>query len=234
MLPRSGLGGYTHSVRDALTGRVVTYRTSNGVLHSLSSPRRRRNGARLRTQFFAAGADAPGRYGVQFDDVLAHLWTQRHRSRRFRLRDVRYMEELVLVVACTHGIARAWHDLIEQYEWPLTRHCRNWLAEPDAIIFVRRALRDMQAHTSPAATSDRGVSTYLGTRSLRHWLSDRMTSRLRSHHPPARDHRLEPGSLRYIGRRFLVAGGSMGCYHVSNLPGLTPVNADSPAAEGLH
>lgn len=226
------IGGYTHAVRGAFSGRVVSYQSSKVIRRGRSQVDRRHTSARLRTQFFAVEGDHLRRYGVQFDDVMVHLWRQRRHVRRFRLRDLRYMEDLVLAVACTNHVTRAWHDLVDQFERPLIRHCRNWLEEPQAIIFVRRQLRELQAGHKKNRSADNGLALYLGTRSLRHWLADRLTSTLRGQRMTMADH-AAGGPLRMIGSRFIVAGGSMGCHHLPRHPRSDTLSAEASTADGL-
>ena len=49
----------------------------------------------LRSSYFSQAADVAGRYGVTFDDVVAHLWMVRRTEGRVALRRINYMDDLV-------------------------------------------------------------------------------------------------------------------------------------------
>ena len=151
----------------------------------------RRALSRLRQAYFAYGRESAERYGISFDQVITHLWGMRHSERRFSLKSVRYLDDLVHAVACTHDLGSAWRDLSEYYERPLVRHCRHWLEEPAATVFIRRLLTEMRRSTSGAAKSPvPSLARYGGTWPLRRWLGNRVIgclaekSRLAESYPP--------------------------------------------------
>ena len=80
---------------------------------------------KLRFAFFALASDAAVRYGVRFERVLHHLWEGRRFNRRFLVRSIMHMDELVHAVACVDNIGLAWADLAENYERALVRRCRG-------------------------------------------------------------------------------------------------------------
>ncbi|UCD76870.1 MAG: hypothetical protein JSV91_08060 [Phycisphaerales bacterium] len=162
------------------------------TLDHTSRTHRRTALSRLRQAYFAQGRESVQRYGIRFDDVLVHLWRARHTERAFSLRAVRYVDDLVHAVACTHNLGVAWRDLSEYYERPLIRHCRHWLEEPAATLFVRRLLTEMRR---PAGGGPRpalpSLSHYGGTWPLRRWLGNRVVGCLAgktlivAHRPPS-------------------------------------------------
>ncbi len=130
-----------------------------------------------RTYFAHAGENAM-RYGVGFDEVLAHLYatcaSRRHRS----LPRVRYIDDLVHAVACVADVDLAWWDLTEQHERALIRICRQWLEPTDAIVFVRRLLTALRRDDGDG----RSLRTFNGTRKMRQWLGDRIIDRMKQQH----------------------------------------------------
>ena len=161
----------------------------------------RRALSRLRRAYFAYARESAERYGISFDHVLMHLWAMRHVERKFSLKTVRYLDDLVHAVACTHGIGSAWRDLADYYERPLVRHCRHWLDEPAATIFIRRLLTEMRQCTGGVEeTAVPSLSRYGGTWPLRRWLGNRVIGCLTEHDRLSRDYLPGDG-----GRRAQVA-----------------------------
>ena len=143
---------------------------------------RRHSIARLRSAFFAQAGESAARYGISFERVLLHLWEGRRVSGRFQLRHVAHLEDLVHAVACVDDRSLAWADLADQYERALIRSCRGMKDEIDATILIRRLLADLRRGTM-IQDFGRGGSLrgYLGTRTLRSWLTERLHA-LRSLH----------------------------------------------------
>ncbi len=115
------------------------------------------------------------RYAVEFDDVMDHLRTARAKHEHVTISAIRHIEDLVHVVACVSGSDLAWRDLIDRYERPLIRGCRQWLDTTDAIIFVRQLLNELQRDEMHGL---RSLRDYDGTCSLRRWLADRILGRM--------------------------------------------------------
>lgn len=121
--------------------------------------------------FFAEAGLAAMRYGVVFDHVVAHLWrARRHRPRPIELAAIRHVEDLVVAVACAEGSSTAWVELIEHFEPILVRRAQPRIGETRSLLLVRRMLTDLRA----ARCADGGISTYIGERPLRAWLTDRV------------------------------------------------------------
>jgi hypothetical protein len=147
---------------------------------------RRRGFARLRSAYFAQAADSAARYGVNFDEVVQHLWHARRHHPRLLLRSVRYVDDLVHAIACHNDAGLAWADLFERYERGLIRRCRAASSEVDAVLIVRRLLADLRrsGESSLAAISQRlndrsiavpaSLHTYTGAKPLRLWLHERL------------------------------------------------------------
>ncbi len=128
----------------------------------------------LRRAYFAQAGDTAARYGVGFDDVLAHLRATRANHVRATLPAVRHTDDLVHAVACVGAIDLAWWDLTEQYERALVRACRQWLEATEAIVFVRRLFCALRRDDDDVQ-SLRGFD---GTRTMRRWLGDRIVGRM--------------------------------------------------------
>ncbi len=99
---------------------------------------------RMRQTYYALAGESGSRYGVSFDRLLWHLWQLRRTRGPIRLRSVKYLEDLVLVIACLDHHGGAWADLIDQYESMLVRRCTERVGEVQAILLVRRMLRRLK------------------------------------------------------------------------------------------
>ncbi len=128
--------------------------------------------------YFASAGDYAVRYGVGFDQVLAHLSAGRASPRRRTLPRVRYIDDLVHAVACVGDIDLAWWDLTDQHERALIRVCRQWLEPTDAILVVRRLMTALRRDDDDV----RSLRTFDGTHTLRHWLGDRIVDRIKQQH----------------------------------------------------
>jgi len=147
----------------------------------MRTARREHNAARyrmdeseLRRAYFAQAGDTVARYGVGFDDVLAHLRATRANHMHATLPVVRHIDDLVHAVACVGAVDLAWWDLTEQYERALVRACRQWLEATEAIVFVRRLFCALRRDDDDIQ-SLRGFD---GTRTMRRWLGDRIVGRM--------------------------------------------------------
>jgi len=125
--------------------------------------------------YFAHAGDYAVRYGVGFDQVLAHVYAARAAHRRRSLPRVRYIDDLVHAVACVRDADLAWWDLTDQHERALMRVCRQWLEPTDAIVFVRRLLTALRRDDGDI----RSLRSFDGTRTMRQWLGDRLVDRMR-------------------------------------------------------
>jgi len=125
--------------------------------------------------YFAHAGDYAVRYGVGFDQVLAHLYAARAAHRRRTLPRVRYIDDLVHAVACVRDADLAWWDLTDQHERALIRVCRQWLEPTDAIVFVRRLLTAVRRDDGDV----RSLRSFDGTRTMRQWLADRIVDRMK-------------------------------------------------------
>ena len=146
----------------------------NGRRRPSGAPRRAMS--RLRIAYFAQAWDSGIRYGIGFDEVVAHLWNVRKRRGRLRLETVRHLDDLVHAIACTNGAGAAWSDLVDLYEGLLVRRCAQRVDEMDSILAVRRLFADLRRD---AATS---LGVYCGDRPLRAWLADRVLDRVNRNH----------------------------------------------------
>lgn len=130
----------------------------------------------LRWAYFAHARESAGRYGIAFDRVLIHLWQARRLRRRVPLRAIANLDDLVHAVACVDEVGSAWADLVDRYEAGLIRSSRAVLRGPDAIVFVRRLLGDLRRRKTDSSGQELpSLRSYLGTRPLRRWLTDRAT-----------------------------------------------------------
>ena len=136
--------------------------------------------------YFAHAGDYAVRYGVGFDQVLAHVYAARTGRRRRALPRVRYIDDLVHAVACVDDVDLAWWDLTEQHERALMRVCRQWLEPTDAIVFVRRLFTALRRDDVDV----RSLRAFDGTRTLRQWLGDRIVDRMKRQHAVGPDPRL--------------------------------------------
>ena len=128
--------------------------------------------------YFAHAGDNALRYGVGFDEVLAHLYATRASRRRRPLPRVRYIDDLVHAVACVADVDLAWWDLTEQHERALMRVCRQWLEPTDAIVFVRRLMTTLRRDDGDS----RSLRAFNGTRTMRQWLGDRIIDGMKQQH----------------------------------------------------
>lgn len=138
-----------------------------------------RSGAltRLRRSFFALSGAAAMRYEVSFEQIVEHLWRARCRHGRLPLRSIVFIEDLVHAVGCLGGSSLAWTDLREEYERPLIRQCLSRIEESDAIVFVRRYLRQLQQRCLDGSdVSD--LDEFIGDRPLRVWLGELVSDAL--------------------------------------------------------
>ena len=125
----------------------------------------------LRRAYFAHAAEIAVRYSVTVDRVLRHLeCALAHHSSR-SVPAVRHMDDLVHAAACVDGYDIAWRDLVDRYERPLVRACRQWLEATDAIVFVRRLLAELRRDEP---TGIRSLRSFDGSCTLRRWLGDRV------------------------------------------------------------
>ncbi len=130
----------------------------------------------LRWAYFAHARESVGRYGIAFDRVLLHLWHARRLRRRVPLRAIANIDDLVHAVACVDEMGSAWADLVDRYEAGLIRSSRAVLRGPDAIVFVRRLIAELRRrNTDSPGQALPSLRSYLGTRPLRRWLTDRAT-----------------------------------------------------------
>lgn len=141
-------------------------------------PRVRRRGrwrqvlARLRRDYFASAGESAKRYSVTLDRLVEHLEAQPGTPPI-----VRYVEELLLAVACLDGEARALRDL-RSFEPLLLRTPRLGATEIDAAVRIRRFLALLEAAATTGATEAstfRSFAAYRGDRPLRLWLLKCMT-----------------------------------------------------------
>lgn len=140
---------------------------------------RRTDESALRRAYFAQAGDIATRYGVCFDDVIAHMRTARAHHPHCALPFVRHIDDLVHAVACVGDIDLAWWDLTEQYERALIRACRQWLDATEAIVFVRRLFSALRRDEGDVLS----MSGFDGTRTMRHWLGDRIMGRMNTEGP---------------------------------------------------
>ncbi|MCZ6834806.1 MAG: hypothetical protein O7G85_03440 [Planctomycetota bacterium] len=124
----------------------------------------------MRRGFFACNIESKSFYQIDFDDIVEHLWRARCRHGRLPLKHILFVEDLTHVTGCLAGDHQAWADLHERYERPLIRQCLSRIEESEAIVFVRRYLRQLQQR-SLAGTS-RELDEYIGDRPLRVWLGE--------------------------------------------------------------
>ena len=133
----------------------------------------------LRWAYFAHAHESAGRYGIAFDRVLIHLWHARRLRRRVPLRAIANIDDLVHAVACVDEVGSAWADLVDRYEAGLIRSSRAVLPGSDAIVFVRRLIAELRRrNTDSPGQALPSLRSYLGTRPLRRWLTDRATGLL--------------------------------------------------------
>jgi hypothetical protein len=128
--------------------------------------RRRSPWDELRCAYFAQAADVAARYGVTFDDLVAHLWNVRAAVGRIALGRINYVDDLVHASACMGRDGLAWAEFIERYEPLLIRRCAERIDEVEAILLTRRLLGELR---SPDRTG--GLHAYRATSSMRSWLT---------------------------------------------------------------
>lgn len=146
----------------------------------IDSPLNRSNTiTRLRRCYFSLGGETAMRYGIGFEHLIEHLWNARRIRGQIRghirLRCIVHIEDLIHCVACREGISVAWGDLREQHERFLIRQCANRIEESDAIVFVRRYLKELQQGVQDPKRSGCVLSEFIGDRPLRLWLGERIT-----------------------------------------------------------
>lgn len=134
--------------------------------------------SRMRREFFARGRDSAARYGVMFDDVLAHAIRADLGRTPGPGRVLSYVDDLVVAAACAAAHPRAWHDAWTKYEATLIRAARTRLRDADAVIFARRYWRELHASTCGGATSCPSLARFSGVRPLRVWLTDNLLAAL--------------------------------------------------------
>jgi hypothetical protein len=120
--------------------------------------------SRMRREFFARGRESAARYGVTFDDVLAHAIRADLPRTPGPGRVLSYVDDLVVAAACASAHPRAWHDAWTKYESTLIRAARTRLREADAVIFARRYWRELHASTSGGATTCPSLAGFSGVR----------------------------------------------------------------------
>jgi hypothetical protein len=172
---------------------------------------------RLRHAYFATAADSAGRYGIEFGHVLAHLWGARRARSRLCLRSVRFMDDLVHVVACTRNRSQAWMDLIERNEHVLTRRCAEHVGDMEAVLLVRGLFATLRRPSADGGTMPLGA--YSGEQPVRAWLAERLMGRIHAQH-----------RVWCLWGR-LPRPAARTCYTVS--PGRTPGAGVGPAAAGV-
>ncbi len=128
----------------------------------------------LRRAYFAQAGDIAVRYGVGFDEVIAHAYAARVNHPHCALPVIRNIEDLVHAVACVGDVDVAWWDLSEQYERALVRACRQWFDGTDAIVFVRRLFAALRRDDDDIQS----LRSFDGTRTMRRWLGDRIVGRM--------------------------------------------------------
>ena len=150
----------------------------------------------LRWAYFAHARESAGRYGIAFDRVVLHLWHARRLRRRVLLRAIANIDDLVHAVACVDEVGSAWADLVDRYEAGLIRSSRAVLTGPDAIVFVRRLIAELRRrNTDSPGQALPSLRSYLGTRPLRRWLTDRATGWLNRAGSPGYRFERPPGLI---------------------------------------
>lgn len=160
-----------------------------------SGPTRLGGLSSLRRAYFAVAGESARQYGVTFDDLLVHLWRVRKLEGGLILGAIRHVEDLVHAVACTRGRPQALFDLMVGYERPLVRHCRHWLAEPTATLYVRQILLEIRRSAmASAAQPDQAThlaARYGGVQPLRRWLGNRIVGYLMDSKTPVQVGRID-------------------------------------------
>lgn len=142
--------------------------------------------ARLRRDYFSVAGETAMRYEVPLDRAVQHVLDQPGAPG-----SMRYLDELLLVIACLENHPRAWQDL-EAYEMILLSAPRLGDSEIDATIRIRRyfaALRMAIRHGERQSLLVRGFAMYRGERPLRVWLLDNVAGYRPDEtfgHPPCR------------------------------------------------
>ena len=141
--------------------------------------RRDVNGAleRLRFAYFAQAGESAGRYGIEFDEIVIHLWRHRCARGRLALNTVRHIDDLVHAIACLNRVGPAWSDLVERHEPVLVRRCVDRFGEMQAILLVRRMFAIIRQDDGETT-----LHTYIGDKPLRTWLAERVTGHLHGQH----------------------------------------------------
>lgn len=124
---------------------------------------------RVRAAYFAQAGSAAIRYGIDVDDVIAHLRdTQRGQKRRSIT--LRHLEDLVLYLGCADGHVTAWRDVNDRYESVLVRSLCDYRDAVDATIKVRRFLLTLRQRFITHERSAAITYGYDARRPLREWL----------------------------------------------------------------
>lgn len=133
----------------------------------------------LRRAYFAEAGEIAIRYGVVFDRIQEHVYAAGLRERHLSMLPIRHIDDLAQAVACVEGVELAWSDLIEHHERALVRACREQSQTTDSIVFVRRFYAELRRRSR--CDHDRrppSLRSFVGARSLRRWLRDRMLQSL--------------------------------------------------------
>ncbi len=142
--------------------------------------------SRLRREYFAEVGATALRYEVSLERAIEHVLDQPGAPGTMR-----YLDELLLIIACLDDHPRAWQDL-ESYEQALLGAPRLGDSEIDATLRVRRyfaALRQAVRLGDRQSMLVRGLAMYRGERPLRAWLLDGIASYRPEEiidHPPCR------------------------------------------------
>lgn len=121
----------------------------------------------VRAAFFARGQRVAMRHGVSVDDVVRHL------SRTALAPDVwqsKWMDDLILAIACARGDHDAWGVLTLAHGWRLREVAAEALGAASAPLAVARFFAVMR-RDAPAS-----FATFDGRTSLSHWLGARFAS----------------------------------------------------------
>lgn len=157
-----------HTAKRTMTSTISRRKNRSTAPHA---PRLRRKGIeRLRAAYFNRASDLVLRYSVMFDRLLKHLWhARRGGTRKFHLRQIAHVEDLVLTVACIDGDGRAWSDFAEHFERTLSRRGRDESEDLQAMVEVRRFIATLRRD---ALAGHSALTMYTGVRPLRSWLAE--------------------------------------------------------------
>ncbi|MHC4991501.1 MAG: hypothetical protein ACYTGC_11015 [Planctomycetota bacterium] len=163
-----------------------TARNASDTAHESAMPRPAmltRSMSRLRYEYFAVGGLAAGRYGIEFDAVVRHLWHIRcDRGQRIVIDDVQNLDDVVHAIACTQHVQLAWSDLFERYEPFLVRRCAERCGDTSAVLVVRRMLTALRDDPEIEISHPSRLSGFVGDEPLRTWLADRVHAEIGPRH----------------------------------------------------